>query len=393
MATQNYNLPTIPGDNVSGDVPRDLNALANAVDTVLATHSMNTGHVYYAVDTGSANAKVVTLSPTPTAYVDGIAVAFKNTAANTGAATINVNGLGAKPIVKSNGTALTSGSLKAGSIYTIRYNSTTGNFIVQGEGGEYGTAGAAQVLSGFTIGTDSGIVNGTMPDRRGNNYEQVGITVGNGDGNLYLNTPDGYYNTTSSIRVQDGDFIAQNIPADKNIFGLQGAIPRGSAYTNAVSYVVANGTLYVRFPIGVYQSGGGEGKPEVLVQVSNLTPANVVSGVNILGVTGEAIPVKSASEYGTSTGTYTVNTDNWKAIRVTISGSTTYSGQPALINGSSTAYDGSSVTVPYTIKSEANGSTLYGGTLSCSVTTGSCTVTIGGSMQLVNSIYINAYGF
>jgi hypothetical protein len=87
----------------------------------------------YAAATGTANAYAVTLNPAPTAYVEGMAVAVKINVDNTGAATINVNGLGAKPIKKPNGSDVSAGNLKAGSVYTLRYNGT--NFILQGEGG------------------------------------------------------------------------------------------------------------------------------------------------------------------------------------------------------------------------------------------------------------------
>jgi phage-related tail fiber protein len=91
-------------------------------------------HPAYAVATGSANAYSVTLNPAPTSYVEGMAIAVKINVDNTGAATINVNGLGAKAIKKPNGNDVSAGNLKAGSIYTLRYNGA--NFILQGEGGD-----------------------------------------------------------------------------------------------------------------------------------------------------------------------------------------------------------------------------------------------------------------
>ncbi len=91
-----------------------------------------------------------------------MAISFKNSTQNTGAVTLNVNTLGAKPIVKSNGNALSSGNLKAGSIYTVRYNATTGNFILQGEGGEYGTVIASDVRSTKNFGTEDGLKQGTL---------------------------------------------------------------------------------------------------------------------------------------------------------------------------------------------------------------------------------------
>ena len=91
----------------------------------------------YAAATGSANAYSVTLNPGPAALVEGMAVAVKIPVDNTGASTLNVNGLGAKPIKKPNGNDVAAGNLKAGSIYTLRYNASTGNFILQGEGGDF----------------------------------------------------------------------------------------------------------------------------------------------------------------------------------------------------------------------------------------------------------------
>lgn len=92
-------------------------------------------HTYYGVANG-ANAKTITLSPAPTSYVDGMAVVFKNATQNTASVTINVNGLGVKNLIKANGKAVTANALVANGIYTARYNATTGNFILQGDGGD-----------------------------------------------------------------------------------------------------------------------------------------------------------------------------------------------------------------------------------------------------------------
>ena len=158
----------------------NLVAAVNEIYQKLIVHQADdVNHVKYAVDTGTANAKVVTFNPAPTEYVDGMALTFKNSIQNTGAVTINVNDLGAKSILKSNGSALASGNLKAGIPYTLRYNGTS--FILQGEGGEYGNATASQVLAPNTFGTENGIVTGTMPNRGTFNLA-LGATV-----------PAGYY--------------------------------------------------------------------------------------------------------------------------------------------------------------------------------------------------------
>jgi hypothetical protein len=78
----------------------------------------------YAVDTGAADAYVVTLDPAPTAYTAGMTIAFKAVNANTGASTVNVNGLGVKSLKKNGGTALSSGDIPAGYIVVAIYDGT-----------------------------------------------------------------------------------------------------------------------------------------------------------------------------------------------------------------------------------------------------------------------------
>ena len=109
----------------------------DAVQTTLTNHIADyVRQPGYATASGSANAYSVTLNPAPTAYVDGMAVAVKINTTNTGASTLNVNGLGAKAIKRANGLDVAAGMLKAGSIVTLRYNASTGNFILQGEGSD-----------------------------------------------------------------------------------------------------------------------------------------------------------------------------------------------------------------------------------------------------------------
>lgn len=84
----------------------------------------------YAVDTGAADAYVVTLSPAPTAYTDGMYIAFKATNANTGAATINANSLGVISLVTNANAALSANAILAGGDYIAMYNSTFGAAVL-----------------------------------------------------------------------------------------------------------------------------------------------------------------------------------------------------------------------------------------------------------------------
>jgi len=145
---------TVWFDSIKGQLDGDVGA---KLASDLSSHKLDlVSHGIYGVATGT-NALVMTDSKV-TQYVDGMLVALKNTTASTAATTLNINNLGAKNIVKANGTAVT--NLKANAIYQLRYNGV--NFILLGEGGEYGTATASDVLAGKTIGTENGIILGTL---------------------------------------------------------------------------------------------------------------------------------------------------------------------------------------------------------------------------------------
>lgn len=115
-------------------------------------------HPGVATTTNTGNAYAATLSPAPIAYVNGMGLVLTINADSTATSTINVNGLGTVPIKKANGGAVT--NLKAGGVYTLRYSGTS--FILQGEGGEYGTAVAIDVRLGKTLGTENGVIDGAL---------------------------------------------------------------------------------------------------------------------------------------------------------------------------------------------------------------------------------------
>ncbi len=149
--------------------------------------------------TGAVNAYTFS-AMVATALVDGMSVYLDNViAANTGASTFNWSGLGAKAIVDSKGNALIAGKMPLNCLVGLRFNASAaagvGNFQLLGEGGDYGTAGQPQVLTGYTVGTPSGVVGGSMPTKVGS------ATVLNPSG-VDQAIPQGYYDgLTSSGKV------------------------------------------------------------------------------------------------------------------------------------------------------------------------------------------------
>ncbi|MDF2984723.1 MAG: hypothetical protein K0R50_233 [Eubacterium sp.] len=105
-----------------------------AYDTVQSHVSDYVRQPGYAITTGSANTYVATLNPAPATFGEGLGIVLKIHAANTGASTLNVNGLGAKPIIDGKGNAIKAGKLLYGRIYSLKYDGA--NFQLQGEGGD-----------------------------------------------------------------------------------------------------------------------------------------------------------------------------------------------------------------------------------------------------------------
>jgi hypothetical protein len=154
MAIGNYS-PT-PGSNTTisgisiaeGCPPGNVN---DALRQLMA--DIATGATIQAAPTssGSANAYLVTLAPVPTAYAVGMQFDFIVSFANTGAATINVNSLGAKNIFKqgpSGPTALTGSELQIGQAVTLVYDGTQFQII-----SDLGATSIGWVVAGGTADT------------------------------------------------------------------------------------------------------------------------------------------------------------------------------------------------------------------------------------------------
>lgn len=99
----------------------------------------------YFVDTGSANAIVITPTTAITSYTAGRKYFVKVIANNTGATTINVNGLGTKTIKKNVTVDLSTGDLLAGQIILVDYDGTNFQLIgVNSSGGGGGSGGSGK---------------------------------------------------------------------------------------------------------------------------------------------------------------------------------------------------------------------------------------------------------
>jgi hypothetical protein len=115
-----------------------------------ATGIQNQSYIY-AADAQANDSYVVTLSPAPSAYATGQHFTFKANTANTGAATLNVNSLGAKTIKKVAGgvtTDLSDNDIRSGQLVDVVYDGT--NFQMQSTLGNAASgSGIGSILGGF----------------------------------------------------------------------------------------------------------------------------------------------------------------------------------------------------------------------------------------------------
>lgn len=94
-----------------------------------ATGAVITGAFNFAADAGSTDDYAITLVPAPTAYATGMYIAFIANTANTGACTINVNGLGAKSLKRGVSTDPTNNFIKVGSVVLAIYDGSAFQMI------------------------------------------------------------------------------------------------------------------------------------------------------------------------------------------------------------------------------------------------------------------------
>jgi hypothetical protein len=114
--------------------------------------------VQYKADAEASDTYVITLDMPPAAYYEGMTICFSANTANTTAATINVNSLGAKDLKDINGAVLVTGAIGAGQIVQAVYDGT--DFIITSVRGDVVTTNDTQTISGKTL--DSPIYQGEI---------------------------------------------------------------------------------------------------------------------------------------------------------------------------------------------------------------------------------------
>lgn len=122
----------VPGTTVRA---AEVNAQFAAVQTAFdflpsASDALTTGTATFAPESGSGNSYVVTMPDTRTSNQDGDEIIFFAAHSNTGAATLNVDGIGAVTMTDRTGAALASGDITSGRLYIATYDASNTRFVL-----------------------------------------------------------------------------------------------------------------------------------------------------------------------------------------------------------------------------------------------------------------------
>lgn len=257
---KNDNITLVTNDIIAGKIYKltydgtDFQIESN--DSVIANVQVSADK--YAVASGT-NTYTLTLSPIPTAYVAGNMYNVKFTNTNTGASTINVNGLGAKSIFY-NGVALIAGEIVASTAYSLLYDGT--QFHLIGSVGSIGGEWTNVPFNAANFYADGPAVWTVQSgDVRTNRYKIIGKTMFwrvDIDGStisgspivLYMNLPNGNafpnYEGFSNTGIYESAFVTDQT-LQTYMLGTVGEmrllLNNGAAFTNGTNNQLIAATM------------------------------------------------------------------------------------------------------------------------------------------------------
>lgn len=246
----------------------------------------------FAADAGANDTYAITLTPAITAYVTGAHYRFKANTANTGAATININSVGAITIVKVAGgitTALATNDILAGQWVDLVYDGT--NMQMQSLLGNAPVGSGTVTISGASL-TDTAIVTGagttvvktpsttSTLDASGNMSLAGTLTSGTASSATGILTLTGL--TSGSLKITGADAMAQIVTI------------------NLAAQTTGAATLTLPDFAGASQTFSFIGKAETLSGAKTFSGGILASGSNANNFSG------GSGTFLTSTGAVTI---------------------------------------------------------------------------------------
>lgn len=116
---------TVPSANLPMATFRHTNVgNAAARNDYAAAGQVQDSSLQWLTSVSGTNTITASVTPSPTAYTAGQTFRFTSAGANTGAVTLNINGLGAKAVTKDGVAALSAGEIRSGAVVEVVYDGT-----------------------------------------------------------------------------------------------------------------------------------------------------------------------------------------------------------------------------------------------------------------------------
>lgn len=187
----------------------------------------------YSTTAGSASALTVTLSPVPQSLTDGMVLNIVPAIKPSAGATLNVNGLGAKPILGGDATPIRSGDMMQGAPAFLVYNQQLGGWIL------LTTPRLLSQIVGFKADTITGGV-----------VLATGVLTFVKPSNKVFDTTNGYNAATGEYTISKAgiysintNFYMENVDNVTMLFICKNDTPVAESSSNSRGRVLAVGTL------------------------------------------------------------------------------------------------------------------------------------------------------
>ena len=218
-------------------------------DLIEAGHlKQYSGEAFYSdAQSGStSSAYLATVTPAPlTAYPVGMVVNFRPNADNSASPTLNVNGLGAKAIVKNGSTALATADIKNGQVVSLVYDGTNFQLVAASTGGSSSVA----ALNDLTDVTISSPVTGQVLRKSAGDWVNSAIQAGD----LPSHNHDGSQITTGQVAPARLSSNAPNASQFLRGDGTWAAVSGGASDLNGLTDVTISSPATGQF---LRKSGG-----------------------------------------------------------------------------------------------------------------------------------------
>lgn len=262
----------------------------------------------FAADAEASDTYVITLTPAPDAYATGQRFTFTANTANTGAATLNVNALGAKTIKKHNDQDLENNDIESGSVVEVVYDGTNMQMVtptatqMSSANSSTLTAGTSSVADGLHV---HGAISLTLTE-----------TVSAGDA-VFM------WSAFNAPRIGNMDQVGENVAAAKVEERAVRFKPENTDTLDNVKVFLAKNNTDVTMQLEVQTQSGSDpsGTP-----ITNGTSNNV-----------SVVSDRTSASWKTFTWstppTLTAGTTYWLVLKSTTPDATNYAWVPGIDSG------------------------------------------------------------